>query len=76
MNIGQLISGLALSILGFVLVVIAVVSGFKGGSFLALIYGLPALVIGLVILFNKKEDKIEAMKKSSREIKQKGGRKK
>jgi len=76
MNTGQLISGLVLSILGFILVIVAIVSGFRGGSVLALIYGLPALIIGLVILFNQKEDKIEAIKRSYKNIGHKGGRRK
>ena len=37
-------------------------------AWVALMYGIPILIIGIVILFNKKEDKIE-------QIKQTGGKK-
>jgi membrane-bound ClpP family serine protease len=37
-------------------------------AFIPLIYGIPILIIGIVIFFNKKEDKIE-------QIKSKGGKK-
>ena len=63
MNLGQLISGLVLTIFGFVMIVVALFSGFFEGGFVALIYGLPALVVGLVILFYNKEDKIEQIKR-------------
>lgn len=49
--------------IGFVLIII---SFFK--LIFLLIYGLPVLIIGLFILFNKKEDEIEG-------INMKGGRK-
>lgn len=81
MNTGQLISGIVLSGFGVALVFVAIFSGFKGGNFVALIYGLPALVIGLIILFNTKEDKIEQVRKRQirvphRHIRHKGGRRK
>ena len=63
MNIGQLISGWVLSLGGFILVIVALFYGFKGDSFIALIYGLPALVVGLIILFNRREDEIEGIKR-------------
>lgn len=63
MNLGQLISGLVLTIGGIILIVVTVFSGFGGGGLVALIYGLPALIVGLVILFYKKEDKIEQIKR-------------
>jgi hypothetical protein len=63
MNIGQLISGLVLTIGGIVLVIVAIFAGFKGDSWVALMYGVPALGIGIAILLYKKEDKIEQIKK-------------
>lgn len=35
-------------------------------SFVFLIYGIPILIIGIIIFFNKKEDKIEAIKNERR----------
>lgn len=69
MKISQLISGIVLIIGGFVLLVVALFNGFGGGSFVALIYGIPLLILGFFILFNKNEDKIEQIKRV------KGGRK-
>lgn len=31
-------------------------------SFISLVYGIPVLIIGIIILFNKKEDEIEKIK--------------
>ncbi len=69
MNIGQLITGTILTLGGIILAIIAILNGFKNGSFVALIYGIPILVIGIFILLNKKEDHIEPIKKM------KGGKK-
>jgi len=71
MNIGQLISGLVLTIFGVVLIVIALVSGFTEGSFVALIYGIPSLAVGLIILFYRKEDYVEPIKRSIERHRQK-----
>ena len=49
---------------GLVLLVVALVYGFKKESYVALIYGVPILIIGIFILLNKKEDKIEQVKKT------------
>ena len=79
MNIGQLISGLVLVIFGLIMIVVALFSGFIGGGFVALIYGLPALIIGIVLLLYNKEDKIEQVKRRSHIVnikKHKGGRRK
>ena len=35
-------------------------------SFFVLIYGLPVLILGIVILFNKREDEIEKIKRVKR----------
>ena len=53
-------------ILGLVLLVIPFFVGEKA-AFFTWIYGLPLLIIGIVILLNKREDEIE-------QIKSKGGR--
>jgi len=51
-------SGLILIGLGLLILLIG--SFFRAGGFLvSLIYGLPFLVIGIIVLLNKKEDKIE-----------------
>ena len=63
MNNSQLITGIILIIIGWVLVI---TSFFTKPFFVPLIYGIPILIIGLFILFNKKEDRIEKIKKSKR----------
>jgi len=40
-----------------------------------LIYGIPILIIGLIILLNKKEDEIEKRKDKTKKEKVKGGKK-
>lgn len=62
-KVSRTITGITMISLGLALTII---SFFK--LIFLLIYGLPVLIIGLFILFNKNEDKIE-------EIKVKGGRK-
>ncbi|MFH1607600.1 MAG: hypothetical protein ABIA78_00525 [archaeon] len=59
-GIVMIVVGLALTILGLFVIV-------------TLIYGIPLLILGFYILFNKKEDRIEQIKSSS---KIKSGRKK
>jgi CDP-diglyceride synthetase len=61
-SISRTITGSVMIIVGLVLIF---VSPFV--KFISLIYGLPILVIGLIIFFNKKEDLIE-------KIKSKGGK--
>ena len=75
MNIGQLISGLVLIFGGLILVVVAIISGFKGGGWIALVYGIPALILGIAILLYQKEDEIEQVKRIFNK-EGKGGRKK
>jgi len=58
MHISQLIIGIVFIIGGLILTVVAFFAGF-----FVLIYGLPLLVIGIVILLNKKEDVVEPIKK-------------
>ena len=62
----RFIAGLVVMIFGFLL---SLCSFFGGKDFFVfLIYGVPIFVIGLVIMFNKNEDKVE-------EIDYKGGKK-
>jgi len=65
--VSRTITGGAMIIIGFILIGI---SFFK--VFWVLIYGIPILIIGLFIFFNKREDKIEQIKHKN---KMKGGRK-
>jgi len=63
MNIlSRTITGIILIILGVFLIIL----GFL--FYIPLIYGIPMVIIGLFILFNRKEDQIE-------QIKSKGGKK-
>lgn len=54
------ITGGLLTFFGIILLSLPIFSGFIG--FIAWFYGLPLLVIGFFILFNKKEDEIEKIK--------------
>ncbi len=54
-TISRTITGIALIILGIILIYVSVKE-----SLWVLIYGIPITLIGLFILFNKKEDKIES----------------
>ena len=54
-----LTGGIAI-ILGLVLVMLPIFAGLPG--FVAWFYGLPILIIGIFIFFNKKEDRIERIK--------------
>lgn len=65
MHISQLIIGTIFTIGGLILTVVAFFA-----SLFILIYGLPLLIIGLVILLNRKEDAVEPIKKRT------GGKKK
>ncbi len=58
MHLSQLIIGTIFAIGGLVLTIVAFFA-----SLWILIYGLPLLVLGIVILLNKKEDMIEPIKR-------------
>lgn len=58
MHISQLIIGTIFILGGLILTVVAFFA-----SLFILIYGLPILIIGLVILLNRKEDVVEPIKK-------------
>ena len=54
-TISRTITGTALIILGIILISVSVKE-----SLWILIYGIPITLVGLFILFNKREDKIES----------------
>jgi len=58
MHLSQLIIGILFTIGGLALTIVAFFIGF-----FVLIYSLPLLIIGIVILLNKKEDAIEPIKR-------------
>ncbi len=51
------ITGITMIVLGLVLTILGIF------IYVTLIYGIPMLIVGAFILFNKKEDKIEKIKK-------------
>jgi len=57
MNISRLIFGAVFFIVGMLLIVLAFFTAWLVG-----IYGIILLILGVVIFFNKKEDKIEQRK--------------
>lgn len=63
MNLSQLITGIVAICLGSFLIVL---SFFTDVFWVSLTYGLVIFVVGLFILFNSKEDKIEQIKKRKR----------
>jgi len=56
-SLSRLITGLLFLIAGIVFIILAVTI-----SWIMLIYGIPFFLIGLFILLNKNEDKIEKIK--------------
>ena len=60
-TLSRTITGIIIIIAGLVLVGVSFFT-----SFFILIYGLPVLIIGIIILLNKKEDKIEEIKNLKR----------
>lgn len=60
MNISQLITGIVLTLGGLVLIISTF---FVKVYWVSLMYGIPLFIIGLYVLLNKKEDKIEQIKK-------------
>ena len=59
MKTQQAITGGIIVVLGLILTFIAIVK-----FIFTLIYGLPLIIIGIVILLNNKEDVVEKIKKS------------
>ncbi len=70
--LSSIIMGIFLIVLGIVLILVTVFSSNKE-SWVALIYGIPSLIVGVVLLLWKKEDNIEQRKDL---VKMKGGKKK
>ena len=64
-TLSRTITGILTIILGLILIGVSI---FK--TYWVLIYGIPILIIGIFILFNKKEDDIEKIKNKA-----KGGKK-
>ena len=65
MKISRLITSIVMIVGGLSLIILFFF--MKKDSWVALMYGIPLFIIGVVIFFNKKEDKIE-------QIKQPGGK--
>lgn len=63
MSNSRKIIGIILILVGIVVSSIFFYASFEG-TFIFLIYGIPILIIGIVIFFNKKEDKIEQIKQA------------
>ena len=61
MDIGRIITGVILILIGIVLILIPFFVSSKV-SFVSWIYGIPILIIGIFILCNKKENDIELIK--------------
>jgi len=59
--VSRIITGLVMVVIGIILIGVFFTIK-KTGTFIALIYGIPILIIGIFILLNKKEDKIERRK--------------
>ncbi len=72
--VSRTITGGAMIIFGVFLIGLAFF--IEDAFWVTLIYGIPILIIGLFIWFNKKEDEIEGIKYSKKfQIGQKGGKK-
>lgn len=71
MNFSRLITGLILIVGGFALIVVSFLT-----SFFILIYGIPILLIGFWIWFNKNEDKIEERLDESKGLNKRKSKKK
>ncbi|GAJ01776.1 unnamed protein product [marine sediment metagenome] len=63
MNLSRLIAGVIMILTGFGLILIPLCVSLNV-SFISLIYGIPILIIGIFILLNKREDKIEQIKQT------------
>ncbi len=60
-TISRTITGILVSLLG-----ILIISGYDKEPWESLIFGIPMTLIGVYIIFNKKEDFIEKIKKIRR----------
>ena len=59
MNISQAIGGILMILAGSALIVVSIVYWIIAPLF----WGIPLLIMGIVIFFNRKEDSIEQIKK-------------
>jgi len=67
-SLSRIITGITMIVLGLALVLVWAFNSFKEGAVVSIfdglvLYGIPILIIGSIILFNKKEDEIEQIKK-------------
>ena len=58
MDLFRIITGVIVTILGFVLLVLSFME-----SYFLLMYAIPLSIVGVFIVFNTKEDEIEKVKK-------------
>lgn len=68
MDLSQAISGIAFLVFGIVMLLIGVFTNFIQGGFVSIIIGIPAFLIGIFILINKNENKIEQIKSERRRL--------
>ncbi len=76
--VSRTITGTIMVVGGLFLIALPLFVSFKEGGFVAWIYGIPVFILGLFILFNKKEDDIETIKTKTKlkiKTKSKGGKK-
>ena len=59
--ISRTITGVVMIVLGLFLIILSFF--IKEAVWATLIYGIPIFILGFVILFNKREDKIEKIKR-------------
>jgi len=62
--ISRTLTGIVMVVVGLILITIPMFVG--AGRFFLWIYGIPLLILGFFILFNKSEDKIEKIKTERR----------
>ena len=60
-KLSRTITGISVIVLGLILTIISFFDAYA-----LLIYGIPMLIIGFFIFFNKKEDEIEQIKDKSK----------
>jgi formate hydrogenlyase subunit 3/multisubunit Na+/H+ antiporter MnhD subunit len=69
--LSSIIAGIVLIAIGITLILLSIFASFED-SWVTLIYGIPSLIVGIVMLLWKKEDNIEQRKDI---VKMKGGKK-
>ena len=53
-------------LVGVILIALTLIFGVKNGAFVMLVYAIPILIVGLYILLNKNEDKIEQIREAKK----------